>query len=211
MDDHRVERWDNERGDPASRRRSGILAQRARQQSHHPVLGGRGGHNNDYIDHQHYDDAPYVNDLIDIYDHQHILHNNNVNNGPIHHHHGPNDNDILIHNHDGPDDHNHNVAYWIDGAVFHHKYGAADHYHSNRVRGREQESDTVSERLLVNMHTRNHDDLYGPADHKHDAADPAEDGATKRSVLRCLGCDEPVASGSRYCDACWGGTKGVTA
>ena len=152
MDNRGDEGRDDERGGAADSGGAGDQPQRARQQSHHSVLGGRGGHHHDYIDHQHYDDAPYVNDLIDIYDHQHILHNNNVNNGTVHHHHGPGNNDILIHDHDGMrgsgsgtvptgllntvrrDDHVHVLAWYDhDFTYVDYEYSPADHNHDADV------------------------------------------------------------------------------
>ena len=155
------------------------------------MLGGRGGHHNDYIDHQHYDDAPNVIDYNDGGHHHHDIDLNHSDDefdyeyvesidndlldhddlpdhdhGTVHHHHGAGDNDILIHDHIVNDEH-----------------------HGHRI---------YDDQL---------DDHFGPADHQHDAADPAEDGTTKRLVLRCLGCDEPEPSGARYCDRCWGSQK----
>ena len=90
MDATGPQRWDNERGDPAARRRAGILAQRERKQSRDSVLVG--GASIDYDKLYDY----YINALHDL------LHNDK-HNGP-HHHHGPNG-AILIHNDDcRPDD-----------------------------------------------------------------------------------------------------------
>jgi len=167
------------------------------------VLGGRGGHHNDYIDHQHYDDAPNVIDYNGAAD---------DNDGAHHHHHDIDlnhsddefdyeyvesiDNDLL--DHDDLPDHDHGTVHHHHGpgdndiVIHDHQYDRSDHDHNV----------TRDYNGTPGFH-----DKYGAANHQHDTADPAKDGATKRPVLRCLGCDEPEPSGARYCDRCWGSQK----
>lgn len=110
------ESWDDERDDTVSGAGAGVFSlDWERHQSRDFVLGDSAGD----------DDKHIVNDLIDIYDHQHILHNNNVNNGTVHHHHGPGDNDILVHQHELDNPGHDHILYTND----YDHYGPSDHHH----------------------------------------------------------------------------------
>lgn len=110
MDTASPERWDNERGDHAARRRAGILAQREREQSRDPVLGRRAG------------DDDYKYDFKYFHNHLHLLN--------VHHHHGSGDYDIIVHNHDGPGHHYHIIHSTHYHTGDYYNYGPADHDHS---------------------------------------------------------------------------------
>ena len=119
MDATGTQRWNNERGDPAARRRTGVLAQRARQQSRDPVLGGW---------RDKYDNVIDYDKLLDFYYNQFhdLLHYLDK-----HHHHGARKHDVIVHEHDGGDhyhetsDHNVKPDYHL-GSGDH--YGPADHH-----------------------------------------------------------------------------------
>jgi hypothetical protein len=124
MDATGPQRWDNERGDPAARRRAGILAQREREQSRDPVLGGRAGDDYDVVDY----DKLYQFNYNNLHD---LLHNDKYNGSKHHHHNLQRVDDILVHDDDfddpcGLDDH-----VYVDGKYngLFDIYGPVNHDH----------------------------------------------------------------------------------
>ena len=123
MDTDSSEGRDYERDWLAAIRGAKLLAQRAREQSHNPVLGG------DTIRHHHHDTRNDHHNYIDTHNH-----------GDRHHHHGPIDNDIIEHTHDNNEPwHDHFIADF-DNNDYHvidldkQFYGTADHTHDDTER-----------------------------------------------------------------------------